>query len=408
MLRTNSSEHIVSNPSLELLTARVKCEFIERYGRPPTVMVAAPGRVNLIGEHIDYNDGFVLPLSIERYVVMAGAPREDESSPSLIRLRSINLSESESIHTDQTLQPGRHGWGSYVEGVVAGFMELGSHVAGFDAVIGSTVPIGGGLSSSAALEVATATLLEQLTGHRVSRREKALLCQRAEHRFAGVPCGIMDQFSSVFGCLDELMLIDCRSLEIEPVPFDSRAISVLITNSNVKHELTGGEYGERRSQCEMALRKLNQTTWRDVTVNQIKQHRNKLTDIEFRRARHVVTEIARTVAAADAFRQSDWEAAGKWMYASHHSLRDDYEVSCSELDCLVNIASSLGQQEGVLGSRMTGGGFGGCTVSLVRAQNLNSVIESLTTQYELATGTTPTCFASRPARGAHVIECNAE
>jgi len=368
------------------------------------VVVAAPGRVNLIGEHIDYNDGFVLPLAIERYVVMATALPENESSHSSIRIHSLNLAETELIPTDQSIQPGRQGWVRYVEGVIAGFVELGENILAFDAVIGSNVPVGGGLSSSAALEVATATLLEQVTGHSLGLKEKALLCQLAEHRFAGVPCGIMDQFSSVFGKVDELMLIDCRSLVIESVPFDFGEISVLITNSNVKHELTGGEYRERRSQCASALSKLDQASWRDVTVGQLEQRRDALTEIEFRRARHVVTEIERTIAVSHAFRSGDWEMVGKLMFASHSSLRDDYDVSCPELDRLVQIASSIGKQDGVLGSRMTGGGFGGCTVSLVCTKQLETVISSLTKQYESATGISPFCFASRPARGAHVIK----
>jgi galactokinase len=367
------------------------------------LLVAAPGRVNLIGEHIDYNDGFVLPLALERYVVIASAPQEKEFLPALIRLHSTNYAESETIRLDQSIQPGRQGWVSYVEGVLAGFIELGENIPAFDAVIGSTVPLGGGLSSSAALEVATATLLEQVTGRKLALREKALLCQKAEHQFAGVPCGIMDQFSSVFGQADELMLIDCRSQKIETVPFDSSDISVLITNSNVKHELTGGEYAVRRSQCDSALDKLDQTTWRDVTVSDLEQRRAALTDAEFRRARHVVSEINRTIEAANAFRNSDWDTAGRLMYASHDSLRDDYEVSCRELDKLVEIASTLGRQGGVIGSRMTGGGFGGCTVSLVHNEQLEAVIDTLTTQYESTTGIRPHCFSSRPARGAHVI-----
>lgn len=387
---------------LKRLVESTKIQFKAKYGWDADLVVAAPGRVNLIGEHIDYNDGFVLPMALERHVIIA-ASMNLLRSPTSIRLHSINLGESQTIELREPMESGRQGWVCYVEGVIAGFLERGAVVPAFDAVFGSTVPLGGGLSSSAALEVATATLLEQLTGRQLEPREKALLCQQAEHRFAGVPCGIMDQFSSVFGQAGELMLIDCRSAEIEHVPFDSSEISVLITNSNVKHELTGGEYATRRSECDLALGKLGHSTWRNVTLDDLEKRRNVLTDAEFRRARHVVTEISRTIEAAKAFRGNDWDAVGQLMYASHDSLRDDYEVSCRELDFLVEIARKLGQRNGVIGSRMTGGGFGGCTVSLVENKKLNSVIESLKSQYESETGIKPNCFSSQPGRGAHVI-----
>jgi galactokinase len=400
----NFGQQNVAPPSLDALTAIVESDFLEQFGRSPSLVVAAPGRVNLIGEHIDYNDGFVLPLAIERYLVMAAAPSTQDSAGSSIRIRSLDLDESESIVTDQTFQPGRTGWIRYVQGVIAGFIELGTAVSAFDAVIGSTIPIGAGLSSSAALEVATATTLEQLNGQVLDLETKALLCQRAEHQFVGVPCGIMDQFSTVFGKLDELMLIDCQTLQVDSIPFDSREVSVLIANSDVKHALIGGEYAQRRGQCDSALSKLGHASWRDVRIEELEQRRGALTDVEFRRGRHVVTEIERTRAAVLAIRNRDWETTGRLMYASHQSLRDDYEVSCPELDLLVEIASSMGTRKGVFGSRMTGGGFGGCTVSLIDTNQLESVIAELARQYESATGTRPLCFASRPASGVQVIK----
>ncbi len=402
----SSSRSGLAEPSLQALTARVQNDFLERYRRQPSVIVAAPGRVNLIGEHIDYNDGFVLPLALERYVVIAADRqlRDKQSTKPEIRLYSMEMSESAVIPLNESTEPYHNSWVSYVEGVVAGFAKLGETAAASDAVIGSNVPVGGGLSSSAALEVATATWLEQLTGRQLDPRQKALLCQQAEHDFAGVPCGIMDQFSSVFGQADQLMLIDCRSQQVQAVPFDSSDVSVLITNSNVRHELSGGEYAERRAQCDSALSKLNYTTWRDVSMEDVHAARDELTETEFQRARHVVTEINRTVQAAQGFRESNWETVGRLMYASHESLRDDYEVSCGELDALVEIARSLGEEGGVIGSRMTGGGFGGCTVTLVKNEQLDAVISTLSTQYESATGIKPACFSSRPARGAHVIK----
>jgi len=389
---------------LQWLAASTKASFKKQFGREANCVVAAPGRVNLIGEHIDYNDGFVLPLALERYVVIAAATHESDSSDSNIRLHSTELLGQETIRLDQAIRPGRQGWVSYLEGVVAGFINLQESVPAFDAVVGSNVPLGAGLSSSAALEVATATLLEQLTGRKLEPRDKALLCQKAEHQFAGVPCGIMDQFSSLFGQTDKLMLIDCRSEAVELVPFDTSLISVLITNSNVSHELVDGEYAARRSQCDLALKKLGKSSWRDVTIEDVEDGREALSETEYRRARHVVSEISRTRTVAKAIRGSDWETVGKSMYASHASLKDDYEVSCRELDVLVEIARELGNENGVIGSRMTGGGFGGCTVSLVENEKLESVIEAITLQYQSKTGIKPICFSSRPARGAHVIE----
>ncbi len=241
----------------------------------------------------------------------------------------------------------------------------GLEVPPFEAVIQSTVPLGGGLSSSAALEVATATLIEAMLGKPLVPVQKARLCQEAEHKFAGVPCGIMDQFSSALCIADHLMLLDCRSQEVKLVPFTAPDISVLITNSNVKHELTGGEYAQRRVQCEAAAKTLGVTTLREANMPQLEAARERLGDVNFRRARHVVSEIERTVKAADAFSAGRWGEVGQLMYASHDSLRDDYEVSCPELDLLVVLAKELGPDGGVIGSRMTGGGFGGCTVSLV-------------------------------------------
>jgi len=388
--------------SLCELTVRVERDFSARFSCSPDFVVAAPGRVNLIGEHIDYNDGFVLPMAIERYVVVAAALK-DEQAPQEATLYSVNLEQTAAVPVGAPLQPGRNGWICYVEGVVAEFQKLGATIPAFHAVIQSNLPLGCGLASSAALEVAVATLLEVMTGKQLDPIERALLCQRAEHRFAGVPCGIMDQFSSVLGRSGELMLLDCRSQQIDFVPLNADDVTVLITNSNIKHELTGGEYAERRKQCDSALTKLERSTWRDVSGDDLESACDVLSETEHRRARHVVTEIARTEEAATAFQVGNWERVGELMYASHASLRDDYEVSCEELDVLVELAHEIGDDGGVVGSRMTGGGFGGCTVSLVKAENVEAVTRSLVSQYKTETGIQPNSFASRPAPGAHVI-----
>jgi galactokinase len=387
-------------PSLGELADSTERAFQLRFGRAPEVLVAAPGRVNLIGEHIDYNDGFVMPMAIERFVVMAAARRQDPAAREAT-FHSLSMDHSVTFQLGGWTEPRTSGWARYVEGVTAGWIQRGGELPALDAAFQSSVPLGGGLSSSAALEVATATVLEAVSGCALDPVEKALLCQRAEHRFAGVPCGIMDQFSSVLGKPNELMLIDCQSQQVRPVPFAAAGITLLITNSNVKHELAGGEYSQRRAQCDAALAKLQRSSWRDVSREDVERQRPKLTSQEYRRGRHVVGEIARTLAAAEAFQAADWSKVGQLMYESHQSLRDDYEVSCDELDTLVAICRDLGPAAGVLGSRMTGGGFGGCTVSLVRSDAVASVMASVTEQYQARTGIRPDCFASRPARGAH-------
>lgn len=399
-----SSNHpqLGSQP-LHELTEFVEQEFLARFSRSPSIIVAAPGRVNLIGEHIDYNDGFVLPMAIERYVIIAASLADDQNAPTA-NLYSVGMQEVVTVPLDSKIEPGFEGWGNYVAGVLAGFQDRDTKIPAFEAVIHSNVPLGGGLSSSAALEVATATLLETITHTTLSKRDKALLCQQAEHRFAGVPCGIMDQFSSVFGRTNELMRIDCRSQEVQSVVFAADDITVVITNSNVKHELTGGEYALRRSQCDSALKKLKQSSWRKVTNELLEASKNLLSPTEYCRSRHVVSEISRTTAVATAFQSgNDWSRIGELMYDSHASLRDDFEVSCKELDLLVDLAREIGKPGGVLGTRMTGGGFGGCTVSLVKQADVRAFIHTLATRYEAEIGIHPDSFASRPARGAHVI-----
>jgi galactokinase len=377
-------------------------KFYARYSRAPTFIVAAPGRVNLIGEHIDYNDGLCLPMAIERYVVIAAAPNFDRKSRAG-EFYSANLDEAATIALETVERSISSGWVRYLAGVVSGFTARNRVIPSFDAVIHSNVPQGGGLSSSAALEVATATLLELLTETCFDPTEKALLCQRAEQQFAGVPCGIMDQFTSVFGRADELMLLDCRTQESQGISFADDAVTVLIINSNIAHKLSGSEYALRRAQCESALGKLKQSSWRDVTMDSLRSDRQILSRTEYRRARHVVTEIDRTLEAAKALEDQKWDRIGELMYASHESLRDDYDVSCNELDILVELARETGVAGGVFGSRMTGAGFGGCTVSVVETSRVEKITDFVLSRYEAETGIKPYSFTSRPAQGAHVI-----
>jgi len=378
-------------------------EFIKLYGRQPRWIVAAPGRVNLIGEHTDYNDGFVLPMAIERYTVIAADRPSRETNQ--IRLHSTLGDKSATMDLTKPLKPFPKGaWANYPAGVIAGFLAHGLNPGGFDALIHSTVPLGGGLSSSAALEVATATLLEIITGKKLDPVEKALICQKAEHDFAGMPCGIMDQFISVMGRENRILLLDCRSRKPELVPMTDPSVAVLIINTNVKHELTGSEYPTRRKQCETAAKILGVPSLRDATADALERVQGKIDKVVFRRARHVIGEIERTVHAAEGVRASNWPTVGQLMYASHRSLRDDYEVSCKELDAVVEIAESIGVKGGVYGCRMTGGGFGGCAVALVKSDAVEAISKKITADYKKQTGIEPTIFVSRPAAGATVIK----
>jgi galactokinase len=356
--------------------------------------------VNIIGEHTDYNGGFVLPMAIDSYTVAVAGPGTGRR----IRLFSENTGQQDELDATGPISRGTLDWANYVRGVMAGFQRLEVDVPGLDVLIDSNVPLGSGLSSSAALEVAVATLLEAVTGQVLEPARKALLCQRAEHEFAGVPCGIMDQFASTMGREGHLLLLDCRSQQIEHVPMSDPSVSVLIANSGVRHELAAGEYARRRARCEEAAAALGVELLRDATLQGLEAAKDRLPDETVRRARHVVTENARTVETAQLIRQGRWPAVGELMYQSHDSLRDDFEVSCPELDALVEISRALGEAGGVYGCRMTGGGFGGCTVSLVQTAAVETIAATIRRAYQQKTGIDPTIFVSRPAEGATIVQ----
>jgi galactokinase len=389
--------------TLKELAGHTTQQFVKVYERQPRWIAAAPGRVNIIGEHTDYNDGFVFPMAIERYTVIAADyPVGD---PNQIQFHSTFCNKPATLDLTKPVKPFPKGdWANYPVGVIAGFLALGLNPGGFDALIHSTVPLGGGLSSSAALEVATATLLEIITGKNLDPVEKALLCQKAEHDYAGMPCGIMDQFISVMGRENQVLLLDCRSRKSELVPMTDPSVAVLIINTNVKHELTGSEYPARRKQCEAAAKILGVPSLRDATPDALELAKTKMDKVVFRRARHVISEIERTVHAAEGVRASNWLTVGQLMYASHRSLRDDYEVSCKELDTVVEIAESIGLKGGMIGCRMTGGGFGGCAVALVKTDAIDAISKKLAADYKKKTGIEAIIFVSRPAAGATVIK----
>jgi galactokinase len=376
--------------------------FELRFNLPATWLVTAPGRVNLIGDHTDYSGGFVLPMAIERRTVIAAAPGTPVGPPRL-QLHSAALNASVDIALDTSHRPGDPAWSNYIRGVVAGFERRGVRVPPLRALVVSNLPLGGGLSSSAALEVALATLLETVTATALEPVEKARLCQAAEQEFAGVPCGLMDPLICIFGVESGPVLIDCRSALTRAVPLRDSAVSVLIADSNVRHSLGDGAYAQRRAECESAARLLGVPSLRDATPEMIDVAERTLGPVLHSRARHVVSENARTLEAASALEGGAIEQVGSLMYESHRSLRDDYRVSCEELDVLVDAARDLGEDWGVYGARMTGGGFGGCAVALVKTSHVEAASRELRRCYEKRTGRTLTTFVSAPARGAHVL-----
>ena len=383
------------SPTLTQLVAAASAGL----SRNPDVVAAAPGRVNLIGEHIDYCDGFVMPFALDRYIVIAAARNDSD----IANVSSVGLADARiSLENQQVISEPK--WANYLRGVIDGFQKLGYEIPGFDAHIVSSVPGGAGLSSSAALECATASLLEGLLGVALPKKQKALLCQAAEHAFAGVPCGIMDQFASTFGEENRLVMIDCQSGEPTLVPFENPALSVIIANTRVHHQLSDGAYALRRKHTEQGLALLQKPSWRDVCIADVESAWDLLGDPINRRARHVVSEIARTRAAAEALAADDFTALGKLMHSSHVSLRDDFEVSCQELDLMVEIARDIGREGGVFGARMTGGGFGGSTVTLCETARAGEIMEMMRTRYEQQTNIVPEIFCSRPSRGAHLID----
>jgi galactokinase len=362
-------------------------------------LVNAPGRVNLIGEHTDYNQGWVLPIAIERGIQMEVRRRDDHRAV----LHSAKKTQAVQVDLSTPIQPGDVSWGRYVEGVLAGYQKLGWIIPGFEAHITATLPSGGGLSSSAALELATATAVETLCKKSLPPIERALLCQHAEHAFANVPCGIMDQFAITFGRTDRALLLDCRSQEMTRVPLESNTVVILVIDSGVKHALADGEYAKRRAECEAAAEMLDAVSLRDVSRKLWQSKGSSLPEPLGRRVKHLISENERTLLFVEALKESDWKTAGHLMYASHKSLASDYQVSCPELDKLVELAKKI---PGVFGCRMTGGGFGGCAIGLIDNTLAQPITEAFERQYKNATGITPSLFLTHAANGPTVSSLN--
>jgi galactokinase len=388
--------------------AALRRAFLDVYGAGDDEvprLFRAPGRVNLIGEHTDYNDGFVLPMAIDRETCVAAAARPGSRR---VRIFSLNLGEHAEFDLDQPGERERGIWLDYIEGVAHALERRGVRLGGADLVISSDVPVGGGLSSSAALEVSTGLALASVSGVEVDRVELALAGQEAEHTYVGAKVGIMDQFIAALGRAGHALLIDCRTLETQAIPVDTTETLVVICDTRVKHELSASEYNMRRAECEQGVELIrraglaNIRALRDVSEADLERYGSALPDVVGRRCRHVVTENARTLDASAALREGRLEEMGRLMLASHESLRHDYEVSCRELDVLVEIATTS-LADATLGARMTGGGFGGCTVNLVRRDRLEDFRETITREYNDATGLTPNIYVSEAGEGAKEI-----
>ena len=357
-------------------------------------VASAPGRVNLIGEHTDYNGGFVFPIAIDRYIHVAASVRPDR----LVRVAARDREDADSFSLDAVERDPERRWVNYLRGVAAELTAAGFALRGVDLAVGGNVPVGAGVSSSAAIELAAARAFLTAAGADLPRPDLALLCQRVENQFVGVSCGIMDQFISALGQRSMAMLLDCESLAYEMTPLPESATFV-VCDTRKERALGDSAYNERRSQCEAGAATLGVPSLRHATLAQLEAAEAELDPVTWRRCRHVVTEIARTLQAAEALKAGDLAGFGELMDASHASLRDDYEVSCSELDVMVEAAREV---PGCLGARLTGAGFGGCAVALVEPAAVEAFIPQTAARYQAATGLEPALYAVRASDGLHV------
>ena len=374
-------------------------QFRAKFGANPRVY-RAPGRVNLIGEHTDYNEGYVMPVALGFYCWVAISPRDDQK----LVISSDDFSDTAEVELDSPEIHPRKTWSDYPVGVALGLKRAGVPLRGANLLIHGEVPMGAGLSSSAAIEVATALALAEQSGHSPDRVQLALLCQKAENEFVGARCGIMDQFISLHGRKNHALLLDCRALDFVFVPIPE-CVRLVICNTMVKHEHGSSGYNQRRAECEEAVLRLAKVlpgvrSLRDVTLDQLELHCGTLSGVLYKRALHVIAENARVLGATEALRAEDLERFGKRMAESHSSLRDLYEVSCAELDLMVDQAN---RQEGVYGARMTGGGFGGSTINLVESRFADAFAESMASGYEKETGIVPQIYICAPAEGAGTV-----
>jgi galactokinase len=376
-------------------------EFVQLFGIEPLV-VKSPGRVNIIGEHTDYNNGFVLPAAIDKAAYLAISLRDDDE----IHLVALDLSEKFQIQIKDLRPIGDLSWPNFILGVVAQFIKKGITGKGFNAVLMSEVPIGAGLSSSAAIECATTFALNELLQTNLDRITMINMAQKAEHEYAGVMCGIMDQFASMMGKKDHVIKLDCKTLDYEYIPFKLKGLKILLLNTNVKHSLASSEYNSRRLECFKAVELIKAShasvnSLRDVTIDMLKEHVLNNDSLAYQRAEFIVEEISRLQQACIDLENVDINGLGSKMYATHCGLSQKYEVSCKELDFLVNATKN---NNAVIGSRMMGGGFGGCTINLVKETEVEELISIIKPYYEDAMSLPLSCYVVTIANGTEIIE----
>lgn len=374
-------------------------EFNAAFGGPPRLLVRAPGRVNIIGEHTDYNDGFVLPAAIEQAVWIASAPRDDRE----VHLVAANLDQQTTFPLENLAPSADILWSNYQRGVAAALQRRGYQLPGLNAVLWGNVPLASGLSSSAAVEVAMGYTFQQWGSFALSGEELALACQEAEHTFVGVKCGIMDQFISVLARPGHALLIDCRSLEHRPVPLPG-GVSLVICDTRASRTLASSAYNQRRAECETGAQILGVKSLRDITPTALEEQISRLPPPVRQRVRHVVSENQRVLDCVSALKAGNLAQVGQLLLQSHASLRNDYQVSSRELDAMVAAAMEV---RGTYGARMTGAGFGGCVVALVESPQVESFIEHVGPAYMRATQLTPAIYASQAAGGVSASQLNA-
>ncbi|MCD4685154.1 MAG: galactokinase [Anaerolineae bacterium] len=377
-----------------MIKDRVLQTYNDRFGTPATLLATAPGRVNIIGEHTDYNDGFVLPAAIDRAIYVAATPREDQT----VKLISVDFDTEDTFDLDRLDDPELAKWSSYLRGALWWLRKQGHAIPGFNAVISGDIPPASGLSSSAAVEVVMIELGLAMVGAEMPQVDKALGGVKVEHDFIGMPCGVMDQMASAMGQAGHVLFIDTRSLEVRPIPVPD-GVSIVIMNTKKARGLVDSEYATRRKQCEAAVEILGVKALREVTTEQLEAAKDSLGDVLYRRAKHIVTENLRVRVSIMALRAGGLKTVGSALRDSHASLRDDYEVSCTELDVISAIANA---QPGCYGARMTGAGFGGCAVALVEDGAVEGFVEAVAPSYEEKTGLKPELYVCQAAAGSGV------
>lgn len=374
---------------------KLRTAFTERFSSNP-IFYASAGRINLIGEHTDYNGGFVFPGAIDKYIMTA----ININGTDKVRLYSVDMNQYTEFGLREEDKPAEQ-WACYVFGVCREVIKRGFEVKGFDAVFAGNVPLGAGLSSSAALESCFAYALNDLfNDNKISIFELALIGQSTEHNYCGVNCGIMDQFASVFGKKDCLMRLDCRSLEFKYFPFKPVGYKLVLVNSQVKHELVDSPYNKRRESCERVAKTLGVETLRDADMSMLEAAKNQISDEDYKRAMYVIGEKQRVLDVCEALEKGDYETVGQRMYETHHGLSKDYEVSCEELDFLNDVAKECG----VTGSRIMGGGFGGCTINLVKENLYDTFVQTAKTKFNEKYGIEPIIIDVVISDGAHKVE----